>query len=51
MQHILYAILYVYNIVCLSIHLSISLIIVSSDLVAKMHENKLFFGGGGEIFI
>lgn len=42
--------MYSYNIVYLSIHLSTSLVIVPSDLDAKIHENKLFFGGsGGEI--
>lgn len=39
--------MYSYNIVYLSIHLSTSLVMVPSDLDAKIQENKLFFGGDG----
>lgn len=40
--------MYVCNTVCLSIHLSKYLVIVPSDLDAKIYENKLLFGGTGK---
>lgn len=38
--------MYSYNIVYLSIYLSIHLVIVPSDLDAKIYESKLFGGDG-----